>query len=85
MIQITNTWLHQHCSRGTAWMAAQFRVLGITWPPYHGWKRDVLGRVISEETADAFAVAATSFATNTRKLRRREAQAILDRDWASEK
>ena len=78
---ITNAWLHQHCSRGTAWTSAQFRVLGIAWPPYHGWKQDVLGRTISDETAAAFASAATCFTKKTRKMRRREAQAILDRDW----
>ena len=81
MIRITNTWLHQHCSRGSAWTAAQFKVLGIAWPPQHGWKRGVLGREISDETAEAFAAAATIFRPKTLKLRAREAQAILDRDW----
>lgn len=78
---ITNEWLHQHCSRGTAWTAAQFKVLGIAWPPQHGWKSKVIGREITEETAQEFADTATVYGSKTRKLRRKEAQAILNRDW----
>ncbi len=84
-MEITNEWLHKHCSRGTAWTAAQFKVLGILWPPYHGWKRDVLGRELSEDEAQAFASAALVIGKKTAKKRRREARQAQDdltSDWA---
>lgn len=83
MVEVTNAWLHQHASNPskTAWTGAQFKILGVSWPPVHGWKRKVLGRQLTEEQADAFAAAATTYSKRTQELRRKDAQRILDRSW----
>lgn len=83
MVLITQTWLHQHCSNPaqSAWTRAQLEVLGISWPPPVGWKQSLLGRRIDDATADAFARAATCYRPKTLRLRRKEAQAILNRSW----
>ena len=87
-VVITNQWLHQHAASGYGgWTLAQFKVLGIKWPPYGGWKRDVIGRVIDDATAEAFARAKNELRPKTKVLRRKRLRAAQDayqRDWVAE-
>jgi len=84
MVEITDEWLHQHCSNParTSWTAAQLKLIGVSWPPVGGWKGDVLGMLITSEVAGAFARAATEYRPQTLKRRRkreRREQAMRER------
>ena len=54
MHQITDEWLERNATGGKAWTAAQFRCLGIEWPPYKGWRRALVGTIIEDEQAREF-------------------------------
>lgn len=51
---ITDAWLMQHRSNGTAWTADQFKAIGISWPPAHGWKLNAIGRIITDTQKQRF-------------------------------
>jgi hypothetical protein len=66
-MQITDQWLMDNRTKAGAWTRAQLAVIGIDWPPYHGWKQKVIGQVISEQTASAFVSAANLRSKRTKK------------------
>jgi hypothetical protein len=48
---VTNLWLEQN---GPGLTAAQFAILGVSWPPKRGWKRRVIGKILSMEKRNEF-------------------------------
>jgi hypothetical protein len=47
MFTVSDQWLMKH-SRAGAWTRNQFEAIGLSWPPVHGWKRDAVGRIITD-------------------------------------
>ena len=66
-MQITDQWLMDNRTKAGAWTRAQLAVIGVDWPPVHGWKQKVIGQVISESTASAFVSAADIRSKRTKK------------------
>jgi hypothetical protein len=36
------------------WTKAQFKILGVPWPPRKGWKKSVIGKAITEDEVKRF-------------------------------
>lgn len=51
---VTHELILEGMSGNGGWNAKQFALLGIAWPPFHGWKYSVIGQEISEEDAAEF-------------------------------
>ena len=66
-MQITDQWLMDNRTKAGAWTRAQLAVIGVDWPPVHGWKQKVIGQVISESPASAFVSAADIRSKRTKK------------------
>jgi hypothetical protein len=49
---ITNSFLEQ--GRGKGWSREQLQMIGVEWPLVKGWKQQIIGTEISEETASLF-------------------------------
>ena len=47
MLTVSDEWLMRH-SRAGAWTADQLQCLNVRWPPPRGWKRDAVGRIITD-------------------------------------
>lgn len=41
-------------SNAGSWNSEQLKILGAAWPPKRGWKKAVIGRLISEDDAERF-------------------------------
>jgi hypothetical protein len=54
MFTITEAWLLEHQSKRDGWTADQLRCVGVGWPPPRGWKREVIGREISDDARARF-------------------------------
>jgi hypothetical protein len=54
---ITKDFIEQHKTVNGAWTRQQLFVLGIQWPPRHGWMRSVIGRELTPEQVAAFIAA----------------------------
>jgi len=54
MFVVTEAWLIEHQSKAGAWTADQLAAIGVAWPPAHGWKRQVIGRQISDDARGRF-------------------------------
>jgi hypothetical protein len=50
-VKITEDFLAKIASQKGGWNSPQLALLGVDWPPKKGWKQNVLGLEISEETA----------------------------------
>ena len=48
MFTICEAWLIEHQSKAGAWTADQLAAIGVAWPPAHGWKRNAVGRIITD-------------------------------------
>jgi len=44
---ITSDYLNKHKSKNGGWKKSQFEAIDIRWPPSKGWKKSVIGRVIT--------------------------------------
>jgi hypothetical protein len=66
-MQITDQWLMDNRTRAGAWTKAQLALIGVDWPPIHGWKQKVIGQVISENTANEFVSAVDLRSKRTQK------------------
>lgn len=56
-MQITHDWLVSVQTPRGAWTMAQLALLGVAWPPQHGWKRRLEGTEITEDIARRVEVA----------------------------
>jgi hypothetical protein len=56
-MRINDKWIADNSSHPSrsGWTRAQLAVLGIPWPPPKGWRANLIGRLISEDTAEEFA------------------------------
>ena len=50
-MKITEEFIEKIASPRGGWNRPQLALLGVDWPPERGWKRRILGKEISEETA----------------------------------
>lgn len=53
-MKITQQLIEQGQSGAGGWNREQLAVLGIPWPPRHGWRQRIDGRDISVEDAEHF-------------------------------
>lgn len=53
-ILVTTELLARGMSHLGGWNRAQLSAIGIAWPPMRGWKKLVIGRVVSAEAAEQF-------------------------------
>ena len=65
---------------GGAWNSDQLALIGIEWPPRHGWMKDVIGREISDADAALF----VSLKGLKKKKRRAKLPELLDRAHLSD-
>lgn len=77
-MKITDEWLMQNRTRAGAWTRAQLEVIGIKWPPRHGWKHQVIGKDLSDAEVARFISAANIRAKRTQK--NDEKQATIDQE-----
>lgn len=57
-MRITLKWLNKHRTPRGGFSRAQIEALGLTWPPQSGWLKNHVGREISDEIAQQFAMGA---------------------------
>ena len=50
-MKITEEFLDKISLRKDGWNRPQLALLGVDWPPEQGWRRRIVGKEISEETA----------------------------------
>lgn len=53
-MKVTREWIHENCTARHGWTKKQLSILGIRWPPRHGWITRVEGMEISESAAKLF-------------------------------
>lgn len=51
---LTREILEKGKSERGGWNRNQLEVLGVAWPPRQGWKSDILGKELSDSSAEAF-------------------------------
>ena len=51
MVEVTKEWLDLNRSGNGAWTKAQMEALGVNWPPQKGWRKKVVGTMITDEAA----------------------------------
>jgi hypothetical protein len=49
MFTITDAWIDQHRSDRGGWTKDQCAAIGVPWPLVAGWKRNAVGRRITDE------------------------------------
>lgn len=54
MIEITDEMIEQGKSKAGGWTRFQLGLLGVSWPPRHGWRQRAIGQAISDGAATAF-------------------------------
>lgn len=68
MVTITKKFFMDNATERGAWTRRQVEILGVTWPMQSGWQNELIGKKISQETADAFAEAKNITASVARKI-----------------
>ena len=53
-MKITNKWLVDNKTKNGGYTKLQLSLIGIPWPPIHGWKKNVIGKEISNDKKQAF-------------------------------
>ena len=53
-VTITDELIRSGQSDAGGWNRAQLDLLGVAWPPAHGWKIKIIGKPISADTAAKF-------------------------------
>lgn len=51
---VTKLWLKNNRTVAGGWTRKQLSVVGIGWPPFHGWMKKACGKEIADEDARAF-------------------------------
>ena len=53
-MKITPEWLKENRTKNGGYTKAQILLLGIKWPPKHGWLKAIIGDEISDDAAREF-------------------------------
>ncbi len=64
---VTEAFLDENRTERGAWTRAQVVALGLRWPLDRNWKREVIGKEITNAQADAFIRGWGVFSSRTRK------------------
>jgi hypothetical protein len=51
---ITDEWLVNNKTKAGGYTKTQLALVGVDWPPVHGWKKTVIGTELSEENKKTF-------------------------------
>ena len=51
---ITESLITSGQSDNGGWGKEQLKILGVTWPPISGWKKEIIGQEISDEDLKRF-------------------------------
>lgn len=62
---VSREWLMENRTPRGGWTKAQFKVLGIKYPPRNGWIGTVVGRQITDEQVKAFVDCRSKFTNST--------------------
>jgi hypothetical protein len=54
LVRVTAELIEAGCSRHGGWTRRQLGLLGVPWPPQHGWKQAAIGRRICASDANYF-------------------------------
>lgn len=54
MFEITEDWIARNPTKAGGYKASQLRLIGVSWPPKHGWKKRASGRLITPEAKAEF-------------------------------
>jgi hypothetical protein len=54
VFEVTEAWIKRYRSGSGGWNRAQLTYVGVGWPPPHGWLKETVGRVITDENARMF-------------------------------
>lgn len=54
MFKITNRWLLEHRTKNGGYTKPQLALIGVDWPPVHGWKEKVIGTPLDNESRMTF-------------------------------
>jgi hypothetical protein len=68
MFTITDAWIEAHRSDRGGWTKDQCAAIGVSWPAAHGWKRQAVGRQITDEARARFGQALRAPQAHTRDL-----------------
>lgn len=58
MVKVTREFIMAARTERGAWRAAQLEIIGVAWPPEHGWIDRVCGNEISDQDAESFVLLA---------------------------
>lgn len=78
MFKVTTEWLEANSNNG-GYSAKQLSALGISWPPTGGWKRGVVGNMITDEARRGFEEGRKNRSKNSKRLHRQVARTEFDR------
>ncbi|ABM40171.1 hypothetical protein [Polaromonas naphthalenivorans] len=53
-MKLTREILMQYRRPKGMWTRAQLQALGVSWPPKHGWIKEVIGKELTEQQFDQF-------------------------------
>lgn len=53
-MKVSKKLLMNHRTERGAWTRAQFKVLGLPWPPTKGWQQRIIGKELTKEELDEF-------------------------------
>ena len=51
---ITEEWLTINKTKAGGYTKAQLTLVGVDWPPIHGWKKAIIGTELNEENKITF-------------------------------
>ncbi len=51
---VTNDFINRGRNGPGGWKREQLAIIGVPWPPTKGWKKQAIGRKISEKDAERF-------------------------------
>lgn len=79
LVQVTQDLIRRGESGVGGWNRRQIELLGILWPPKHGWRRRVEGKLIPQADAEQF-VALRGVTKKMVKRHRHETELLLNFD-----
>jgi len=78
MFKVTTEWLEANSNNG-GYSAKQLNALGISWPPIGGWKKAVVGNVITDAAKRGFEEGRKNRSKKERKDTRQVARTEFDK------
>lgn len=52
--EVTERWIHDHRTAGGGWTKKALAVLGVVWPPEHGWVARSVGKLLTTQQRALF-------------------------------